>query len=104
MAAKSKKKNIAYPDGVTDIAVYPYEAKDNPTVAFVNVTILDKLILKSIRVVDGRKGLFIAFPQTKRKGKKGGEDEYFDIFFPITKEFREELTEAILEAYEKTAE
>lgn len=103
MAAKSKKKNIAYPDGVTDIAVYPYEAKDNPTVAFVNVTILGKLVLKGIRVVGGRKGLFIAFPQTKRKAKKGGKDEYFDIFFPITKEFREELTEAILEAYDKTA-
>ena len=100
----ASKKKIVYPDGITDIAVYPYEAKGNPTVAFVNVTILDKLVLKGIRVVDGRKGLFIAFPQTKRKAKKGGEDEYFDIFFPITKEFREELTEAILEAYDKTVE
>lgn len=100
----ANKKKIAYPDGVTDIAVYRYEAKDNPTVAFVNVTILDKLVLKGIRVVDGRKGLFIAFPQTKRKGKKGKDDEYFDIFFPITKEFREELTESILEAYDKTVE
>ena len=101
--AASKKKNV-YPDGVTDIAVYPYEAKDNPTVAFVNVTILDKLVLKGIRVVDGRKGLFIAFPQSTRKAKKGGKDEYFDIFFPITKEFREEMTEAILEAYGKATE
>ena len=101
--AAIKKKN-AYPDGVTDIAVYPYEAKDNPTVAFVNVTVLDKLVLKGIRVVGSRKGLFIAFPQSKRKGKKGGKDEYFDIFFPITKEFREELTEAILEAYDKATE
>ena len=100
----ASKKKIAYPDGVTDIAVYPFEAKDNPTVAFVNVTILDKLVLKGIRVVDGRNGLFIAFPQSKRKGKKGKDDEYFDIFFPITKEFREELTEAILEAYDKATE
>ena len=100
----ASKKKIVYPDGVTDIAVYPYEAKDNPTVAFVNVAILDKLVLKGIRVVDGRKGLFIAFPQSKRKAKKGGKDEYFDIFFPITKEFREELTEAILEAYGKATE
>ena len=98
------KKKIAYPDGVTGIAVYPFEAKDNPTVAFVNVTILDKLVLKGIRVVDGSKGLFIAFPQTKRKAKKGGKDEYFDIFFPITKEFREELTESILAVYDKTVE
>ena len=100
----AKKKVAAYPDGVTDIAVYPFEAKDNPTVAFVNVTILDKLVLKGIRVVDGKKGLFIAFPQSKRKGKKGKDDEYFDIFFPITKVFREELTEAILEAYDKVTE
>ena len=98
----ASKKKIVYPDGVTDIAVYPYEAKDNPTVAFVNVTILDKLVLKGIRVVDGKKGLFIAFPQSKRKGKKGKDVEYFDIFFPITKEFREELTKSILEAYDKT--
>ena len=102
--AASKKKIVLYPDGVTDIAVYPYEAKDNPTVAFVNVTILDKLVLKGIRVVDGSKGLFIAFPQTRRKAKKGGKDEYFDIFFPITKEFREELTESILALYDKTVE
>ena len=100
----ASKKKIVYPDGVTDIAVYPYEAKDNPTVAFVNVTILDKLMLKGIRVVDGRKGLFIAFPQTKRKAKKDGKDEYFDIYFPITKEFREELIETILAVYEKIVE
>ena len=98
----ASKKKIMYPDGVTDIAVYPYEAKDNPTVAFVNVTILDNLVLKGIRVVDGRNGLFIAFPQTKHKGKNGGKDEYFDIIFPITKEFREELTEAILGIYDMT--
>ena len=85
----ANKKTIVSPGGVTDIAVYPFAAQDNPTVAFVNVTILDKLVLKGIRVVDGRKGLFIAFPQSKRKAKKGGEDEYFDIFVPITKEFRE---------------
>ena len=101
--AASKKKNF-YPGGVTNIVVYPYEAKDNPTVAFVNVTILEKLVLTGIRVVDGRKGLFIAFPRSKRKAKKGGKDEYFDIFFPITKEFREELSEAILEAYDKATE
>ena len=98
------KKKIVYPDGVTDIAVYPFEATDNPTVAFVDVTILDELVLKGIRDVDGSTGLLKAFTQSKRKAKKGWKDEYFDIFFPITKEFREELTEAILEAYDKATE
>ena len=50
-----------------------------------------------IKVIDGKKGAFVSMPQyTARDG------EWKDSCFPITAEFREELSEAVLEAYEET--
>ncbi len=39
-------------------------------------------------------GLFVAMPSYK-----AGNGEYKDICFPVTKEFREQLNNAVIEAY-----
>jgi stage V sporulation protein G len=40
------------------------------------------------------KGLFVAMPSYK-----AGNGEYKDICFPVTKEFREQLNQAVIGAY-----
>ena len=71
--------------------------KESKTLALADIIIEEKLVIKSFKVVSGAKGLFVGMPNMKV-----GE-EYKDMVFPITKEFREELIKAILEAYEEEA-
>jgi stage V sporulation protein G len=78
------------------VDVYPLDNKDSKTRAFCNVSFDERFVVKGIRVVVGSKGLFVAMPQSQDKDGK-----YHDVFFPITKEAREELHEAVLEAYDK---
>ena len=63
---------------------------------FADVTFDDCFVVKGIRILDGKKGLFVAMPSDYSEK----DDEYYDRCFPITKEFREELTDAILDGYE----
>ena len=58
------------------------------------VTIGGEFAVKNIKLVEGSKGLFVSMP-----AYKSGE-EYRDIFFPVTKEARAELQEAVITEYE----
>jgi stage V sporulation protein G len=70
--------------------------KESNVKAFCDVLIGGSYVVKSLRVVDGKKGLFVGLPR-----EKGKEDKYYDIFYPISKEAREELEGAVLKAYEE---
>ncbi len=63
--------------------------------AFVDVSVGEYLV-KGLRVVSGPKGLFLGMPQEKAKDGK-----WYDTFLPLTKEAREELSEAVLAAYQE---
>lgn len=64
--------------------------------AFADVTFGGVFIVKGLRIVEGRNGLFVAMPSIK--GKDG---KWYDRAYPLTKEFRDMLNELVLEAYEK---
>lgn len=80
---------------ISDIRVFPVE-DGNGILANVSVTFGGVFVVTGIKVIDGKKGAFVSMPQYKYKG------EWKDSCFPITGEFREELSEAVLEAYEET--
>ena len=63
------------------------------TKAFASVTLDDAYVITGLTVVEGKNGAFVQMPQ-----KKQGE-EYKDTFFPVTKEARQELNDAVLAAY-----
>ena len=76
--------------------------QDEKLKALATVTIDDCLNLTGIKVMEGVNGLFISMPS--RKGKEGekddkGKQKYYDIFYPKTKEFREQLVNAVLGEY-----
>ncbi len=68
---------------------------DSKTRAFADVAIGD-FVVKGLRIVQGQKGLFLSMPQEKAKDGK-----WYNSFFPVTKEARQNLMDVVLAAYEE---
>lgn len=81
---------------VTDCTIYPVKnIKEGSSLrAFAQITLNEEFVVKSIRVIDGKEGLFIGMPQNMDK-----EGKYHDLAFPITKEARARINDHILEKY-----
>lgn len=84
---------------ITNVTIYP--SQSNTTLkAFATLEIDSAFVVKGIRIIEGKSGLFVAMPS-----HKGDDGEYYDDAFPITKKAREDINEAILAMYEEeTAE
>lgn len=63
--------------------------------AIVSVTFDDSFVVHDIKIIDGPQGVFIAMPSRRK-----GDHKYIDIVHPINSEFREYLSDAILDEYE----
>ena len=59
--------------------------------AFADVSFAGVFIVKGLRVVEGKKGLFVGMP--REQGKDG---KWYDIAHPLTKEFKDSLNEIVL--------
>ena len=86
---------------ISSVSVYTLNDSNSKVVALATVTIADCLVLTGLRVVKGNKGMFVSMPQRKLSKPDKNGNEYADIFFPVTHEFREQLTDAVLEEYDK---
>lgn len=84
---------------ITKISIFKSKKKKSTLKAFASVEFDECFVVSGIKVLDGKKGLFVAMPSNQ-----GSDDEYYDVAFPITKEFREELSEAVLDAYDEELE
>ena len=89
---------------ITSVSVYTLNDSTSKVVALATVTIADCLVLTGLRVVKGNKGMFVSMPQRKLSKPDKNGNEYADIFFPVTHDFREELTNAVLDEYDKTVD
>ena len=85
---------------ITNVSVYTLNDSNSKTVAIATVTIEDCLVLTGLKIVSGKKGMFVSMPQRKLSKPDKNGNEYADIFFPITHGFREELNDAVLDAYD----
>ncbi|OGX16447.1 MAG: hypothetical protein A2166_00990 [Omnitrophica WOR_2 bacterium RBG_13_41_10] len=68
---------------------------ESKTKAFVDISLGD-FIIKGLRVLEGKKGLFLGMPQEKAKDGK-----WYNAFYPITKEARQSLSDLVLAAYQE---
>jgi len=64
--------------------------------AIVSITFDNLFAVHDIKVIQGQERLFIAMPS-----RKTPDGQYFDITHPINAEFRSELENTILQAYEQ---
>ena len=85
---------------ITNVSVYTLNDSNSKTVALATVTISDCLVLTGLKIVNGKKGMFVSMPQRKLSKPDKNGNEYADIFFPVTHDFREELNDAVLDAYD----
>jgi stage V sporulation protein G len=68
---------------------------DRKIKAYASITLDDLLVIHGIKILDGRKGVFIAMP-SKRSGEK-----FKDIVHPLNTDFRNQIQEKILSKYTK---
>lgn len=79
---------------------YLYEGTNKGLKAFATITvdvpgINSQLVIKNFTVRDGKNGLFVSYPSHFDKKN----NEYRDDVFPLTKEGREAINDAIMDAY-----
>ena len=63
--------------------------------AFCDVAIGGQYLIKGVKVVEGKKGIFVSMP--REQGKDG---QWYDTFLPVTKEAHQQLTDTVLAAYQ----
>ena len=81
---------------ITNVSIYPINKEDSNLKAFATLEIDSAFIVKGIRIIEGKNGLFVAMPS-----HKNDDGEYYDDAFPITKKARKDVNEAILAMYEE---
>jgi stage V sporulation protein G len=77
---------------ITDVKVYLSSA--SPLKAFANIVIDDAFIVKNIKILEGKHGLFVAMPTQKSK-----TGEFRDIAHPLKTETRNEIERLVLDKY-----
>lgn len=75
------------------VRLYRRDDDSSKLKAFVDVSLND-FVVKGIRVVDGKNGLFVGMPQEKSKDGK-----WYDVFQPSTEDARQHLSDVVLAAY-----
>ena len=98
-ASAAPKQESEHREAVIGVSARAYLSRGNSsTLANVTVELGGEYAVKGIRVVQGKDGPFVAMPQRMVKG------EYQDVVFPVTKEARARLMDAVLDAYEQALE
>ena len=76
---------------ITSVKVYPYD--NGATKGFASITFDDCFVVTGLTIIEGKNGLFVSMPSKKVK------EEYKDICFPLNKEFRQDIQDAVLKEY-----
>jgi Uncharacterized protein, involved in the regulation of septum location len=109
-----KKENTQ--NNVTENALQPQPMKVDVKISSIrpegsirataSVSLNDCLAIRNVKVMESSKGMFVAMPSYK-----AGNGEYKDVCFPVTAAFRQQLNDAVMDAYrnaltqgQKTAE
>ena len=78
--------------------VTPIERGSSHLAGVASIVLDGSFAVGNVGVLQGSSGMFVAMPSYKVG------DKYRDICFPVTKEFREKVNDAVLEAYRQAKE
>ncbi|MGD9552497.1 MAG: septation regulator SpoVG [Candidatus Caldatribacteriota bacterium] len=81
---------------VTDVRIRRIQT-DGKLRAYVSITFDDSFVVHDLRIIDGRKGMFVAMPS-----KLLPNGNHKDIAHPINTEVREMIQNAVLKEYQAT--
>lgn len=94
-ASAKSTNSVKSPSIISNIRIFPIHNKKSNCCAMVSVTLANVFCISGIKIMDGSKGLFVTMPSAKNK-----KDEWHDICYPITKEFRKVMSDSILNEFE----
>ena len=81
---------------ITDVRIR--KCKDKAKLkAYASVTFDDCFVVHSVGIIEGSNGLFVVMPS-----RKVSEGEFKNIAHPIVTSFRDKMTKAVLDAYERS--
>ena len=80
---------------ITNVKVYKISNSKSNLKAFASINLDDELVIKNLKVVEGKRGLFVSFPS-----EKGSDGNYYDMVYALNDDTRDYITEKVLEAYE----
>lgn len=78
---------------ITKVNIYPYKGRGGMK-AFASVEFEKSFVVTGLKLFDGDYGLNVLMPSSA-----GSDGEYHDVAFPVTKKFREEIKEAVINAF-----
>lgn len=68
--------------------------------AIASVSLDGQFVVKNLKVMDGKKGLFVSMPQETYAGKDG-QKKYSNTFFALTNSAKLMLQQVVLDAYQQ---
>ncbi len=68
---------------------------DRPLKAFVDISLNNAVLIKGIKVIKGREGLFVSMPQ-----EQGKDNKWYESVRCLNKDIREQISEIVLGAYQ----
>ncbi len=77
---------------ITDIRIFLRQKA--PVKAYANIVFDNSFLIKDIKVIEGKKGLFVAMPSKKMKN-----GDFTDVVHPINTNTRRWLDKTIIDAY-----
>ena len=80
---------------ITNVSIRKVEENESLK-GYATIVLDDCIAIHSIRIIEGTKGLFVAFPS-----QRGKNEQFYDLVHPIKQETREMITEEILKEFTK---
>ena len=77
---------------VTGIALQ----NENNLLARASLLLNDCLAIRGVKIVSGKHGAFVSMPSYQAQGR------FIEVCFPTTGEFRQQLNDTVIEAYQQT--
>lgn len=81
---------------ITEVRVFPVKKEDDKLKAFATITLDNCFVIRDVKVISGREGLFIAMPSRKKK-----DGTYADVAHPLNSETRGVIEEAVISEYRR---
>lgn len=82
------------------VRMHPLDKEDSNVKAVGQIYIGDCFIVNNVNIIEGKKGLFVTMPSYKTKRlDDDGKAVYQDVCYPVTKDFRDKLFNAVQDAY-----
>lgn len=84
---------------VTRVHIESYTPKDEGICAEVSIVLDNVLVIHKVFVINGEKGYFVSMPNTGQTKLYSGQKRYDDLVHPVSKTLSEEITTAVLKAF-----